>query len=165
MTDELDLSARVVKTLHRDGLPSFLLRRQLTVLTTDWNDILRSFLDKRVSLSMQQDDVVWSILHPDGTVQHPAFLGGMETFLMDVALKLVFHQRSCVPKTSFFVIDEGVSQMDKTHLSDLSRLTDFLRTHFATSWIVTHVERVRDFVDGEHRVVRDGGVSTLLLHA
>jgi len=162
----LERVARVERSLHRDGLPSFILKMYFEFMTANWNELISPFLTKRVSLTLVKDEVVWS-LHPvdaDEVVENPSFLGGMESFVMDISMRLVFHQLSQAPKCAFFVIDEGVSVLDRSRLADISVLTNFLRTHFATSWIVTHIEQLRDFVDGEHLVLRDAqaGHSTVV---
>jgi len=164
--DEQDLCRQVQEwifsyllseTFHRDGWPVFVLRHYLQWLEHEWNHILEPFMTKKVRLywDEKQDDLIWKIQTEEDD-ENPIFLGGMETLMVDIAFKVLFHRVSHTPTASFFVMDETVSVLDKDHLSNLSQLTCFLRSQFHVSWIITHLENVRDFVDGEYRIEKCG---------
>ena len=145
----------LVSTTERDGLPLFLLKRKLPVIEADVNTLLSPFLEKRLVLCVEDKDVVVGIetLAESGKVSN--YLGGMESFLVDLSLKLGFSKFANLPRSNLFIIDEGISVLDQERISNISHLFDFLANITDHVLLISHLPTIKDFVHQSIEVLKD----------
>ena len=62
---------------------------------------------------------------------------------------MIFSKYSLIPKSNFFIIDEGISVLDKKHLHEINYLLTFLSTLTTNIFLISHIPQIRDFVDIE----------------
>lgn len=73
--------------------------------------------------------------------------GGMESFIIDLAFKIVITRIAYLPKPNIFFIDEGISVLDSDHIANINVLLNFLRIYYSHIFLISHISSVKDFVD------------------
>ena len=159
---ELENTNQLVPLLSRNGLPLFLLSRVLPRFEKEWNRLLTPFLGgSRIHVVMENQDIDFYVSKSDGTISS-RFFGGMEGFMLDVGCKMVIHQLSYEPKPPLFMIDEGISVLDKEHMENLPVFLDFLQSMFSHIFVISHIPVVRDYVHKSVCVDKIDGYSCLV---
>lgn len=153
----------MIKILDKDGLPLFFLQRYLPKLESKLNDLLTPFLHKQVHLCIENDDILLSMdAFPNGDIVRN-FYGGMESFMIDVALKIIFSRMAKVGRSNFFIIDEGISVLDKDRLGSLQDFFSFLTCYFDHIFIISHIPMVQEVVHHSYQVIKSNeGYSRLV---
>lgn len=158
----------LVTTTERDGLPLFLLKKKLPVIEADVNALISPFLEKRLVLCVDADgkEVVVGIETSASSKKVSNYLGGMESFIIDLSLKLGFSKFANLPRSNLFIIDEGISVLDQERISNISHLFDFLSNITDHVLLISHLPTIKDFVHQSIEVVKDEATqkSRLLLN-
>jgi DNA repair exonuclease SbcCD ATPase subunit len=148
----------VIKTTERDGLPLFMLKRKLPLIEDDVNALLSPFLDKKLVLCVDEKDVIVGVETSVSTKKKNVisnYLGGMESFVIDLSLKLGFSKFANLPRSNFFIIDEGISVMDQERLSNISHMFDFLSNITDHVLLISHIPSIKDFVHRSIDIMKD----------
>ena len=153
LQEEAEYLERLVSITERDGLPLFLLRKKLPEVEADVNALLSPFLDKKLVLCADEKDVTVGIEMSSKKVSN--YLGGMESFIIDLSLKLGFSKFANLPRSNFFIIDEGISVMDQERVSNISHLFDFLSNITDHVLLISHLPAIKDFVSQSVEIVKD----------
>lgn len=150
---------KMITTIERDGLPLFLLKKKLPIIEADINGLLSSFLEKTLILRVEEKDVIVGIQVPtqkqSSETDVTNYLGGMESFLIDLSLKLGFSKFANLPRCNFFIIDEGISVMDQERIGNISHLFDFLSNITDHVFLISHLPTIKDFVHQSIEIVKD----------
>ena len=72
------------------------------------------------------------------------YFGGMESFIIDLSLKLTFTKFGILPSSNFFIIDEGISVLDQQRQHNITFLFDFLSTITSNVLLISHIPQIRD---------------------
>jgi DNA repair exonuclease SbcCD ATPase subunit len=83
------------------------------------------------------------------------YVGGMEGFMIDAALKIVFTRISMQPRCGMFMIDEGISALDKKNMENLDQFFQFLEQFFPRVFIISHLREAQEFVQSSIHVRKD----------
>lgn len=156
----------LVTTTERDGLPLFLLKKKLPVIEADVNALISPFLEKKLVLCVEEKEVVVGIETSAASKKVSNYLGGMESFIIDLSLKLGFSKFANLPRSNLFIIDEGISVLDQERISNISHLFDFLSNITDHVLLISHLPTIKDFVHQSIEVVKDEATqkSRLLLN-
>jgi DNA repair exonuclease SbcCD ATPase subunit len=79
----------------------------------------------------------------------------MEAFILDIALKISFGRFGRLPRSDFFIIDEGVSVIDQEKIINLSNLFEFLLSFNERVYIMSHLPIVKDFVQNRIEIDKE----------
>jgi len=66
---------------------------------------------------------------------------------------------SNLPRSNFLVVDEGWGVLDAENLSSVPILFSYLKSNFDFVIIISHLETLRDMVDGHIEIKKDNGFS------
>lgn len=161
---EIVFLQHLTHVIGRDGFPMFLLETCLPLMEEQLNLLLSPFFpDKKVGLRLERKkDSTNVLLCVKKGGEDTIYLGGMEGFMVDAALKIVFSRMSRIPRPDIFIIDEGISALDKKNMENLDRLFQFLETYFSQVFIISHIKQAQDFVRHAITVVKENGQSRLV---
>lgn len=160
MMEEKRLLEKMIQIVDRNGLPLFLLTEKINMLEEYANELLQTFLDKRFIIQIRESDIVVGLENGmDGVTN---FLGGMESFLIDLIFKLSVSFYARLPKSNFFFIDEGISVLDKERLSNIQQLFDFLSQNMEHVFLISHLPTITDYVTQSFQIYKKDGKSTLI---
>ena len=54
-----------------------------------------------------------------------------------------------MPKANILFIDEGISVLDKNSIDNFNTIVDFLKQHYNNIYLITHIDKVKEFFDKE----------------
>lgn len=154
----------LLRVIGRDGIPIFLVERYLPVLNDQMNALLAPFLGaKTLRLRCEKKKESVNIHIYMCTDDHESvYMGGMEGFIIDAVLKIVFARVSSSNRCNLFLIDEGISALDRKNMENLDEFFTFLEQFFPHVFLISHLREVQDHVRHSIHVVKDNGSSRLL---
>jgi DNA repair exonuclease SbcCD ATPase subunit len=69
---------------------------------------------------------------------------------------------SNLPKCNFLALDEGFSTLDPEHLSSMSTLFSILKNYYDFTFIISHNDTIKDFVDKTIEITHDGTLAKVV---
>ena len=146
--------------VKRDGVPYELISKALPVIQTEVNNILGQVVDfgcvmevdgKSINAKIVYDDQEWPL----------EMCSGMEKFVSGLAIRVALINICNLPRPNFLVIDEGFGTLDSDNLSSLFMMMQYLKTQFDFIWVISHLEQMRDIVDGLIEIKKIDGFSKI----
>ena len=145
---DLILKTNISKIIDKDGLPFILLTNKMNMIEKNINELIEPFIDTKIKFDIDKKNIdVGNVTQLDGVYSH--YDGGMQKFIINLCFKMIFSKYSLIPKSNFFIIDEGISVLDKKHLHEINYLLTFLSTLTTNIFLISHIPQIRDFVDIE----------------
>jgi DNA repair exonuclease SbcCD ATPase subunit len=148
---KIDSIQKIIECVDRDGLPLYLLNNYLPIIEANINDIIHIFLDKKMVFRIVEKDIIIG-LNENGTISN--FLGGMESFIFDLTLKMTFSKFSRQSRSNFFIIDEGISVFDQDRINNIHVLLNFLTGISEKTFLISHIPSIKDFVSQSIEVIK-----------
>ena len=152
ITKKIESIRKIIECVDRDGLPLFLLKNYLPIIEADVNDVIRIFLDKKLVFTIIEKDVIIG-LEEGGALSN--FMGGMESFIFDLTLKMSFSKFARQSRSNFFIIDEGISVFDQDRISNINILLNFLTGISEKTFLISHIPSIKDFVTQSIEIIKD----------
>ena len=84
---------------------------------------------------------------------------GMERFISGLASRVALINVCNLPRPNFLVIDEGFGTLDSENLQSLFMLFTYLKTQFDFVMVISHIDSMRDVVDGLIEIKKEKGFS------
>ena len=132
------------KIVHINGIPSKIISMQLKTIENMLNNIIAPFINKKVSVNLDSNNIVVNILDNNGNIIN--ILGGMEMFMINIGFKISLSSLSLLPKNKLLIIDEGVSVLDKQHIEQFDKIIMFLNQHYENVILISHIDSLKDFI-------------------
>ena len=144
--------------IGRDGIPYELISQALPTIEKEVNNILSQIVEFTISLQTDGKNVSTFINYEDK--KWPLELSsGLEKFVSSLAIRVALINISNLPRPNFIAIDEGFGCADADNLSSMSTLFAFLKTNFDFVWIISHLDSMKDMVDGRVEIRKENGFS------
>lgn len=147
----------------RDGVPYKIIEQIIPVIEGEVNQILNSMVDFTVSLTAGADKYITAnIVYNDrGTEKFwPVELtSGMERFILSLAFRTCLVELTNLPKSNFLVIDEGFGVLDNGNIMAIGNLFTYLKERHDFIICVSHLDTMRDMVDGHLKIGKREGYS------
>jgi DNA repair exonuclease SbcCD ATPase subunit len=146
--------------VKRDGIPYELITKALPVIESEINNILGQVVDFGIVMDTDGKNINAKIVYED---QEWALemCSGMEKFVSGLAIRVALINICNLPRPNFLVIDEGFGTLDSDNLSSLFMMMQYLKTQFDFIWMISHLEQMRDIVDGLIEIKKDEGFSKI----
>jgi DNA repair exonuclease SbcCD ATPase subunit len=146
--------------VKRDGVPYELISKALPVIQTEVNNILGQVVDFGVVMEVDGKNINAKIVYED---QEWALemCSGMEKFISGLAIRVALINICGLPRPNFLVIDEGFGTLDSDNLSSLFGMMQYLKTQFDFIWVISHLDAMRDIVDGLIEIKKENGFSKI----
>ncbi len=143
-----DCEATLCKVLDKDGLPLFLLKQKMEDMQSLMNELIAPFLPKKkIRFFIDQKTIEFGIVSDSEPDKLCTYFGGMESFIIELVVKLTFSKFSILPRSNFFIIDEGISVLDQQNVSNICFLFNFLSSLVTNVLLISHLPQIQDFVD------------------
>ena len=97
------------------------------------------------------EDNVWSL----------ELSSGMERFISSLAIRVGLINVTNLPRSNFLAIDEGWGTMDSENLNSVAQLFQYLKSQFQFTFVVSHIESMRDAVDTLLEIKKEQGYSNI----
>jgi DNA repair exonuclease SbcCD ATPase subunit len=146
--------------VKRDGIPYELISKALPVIENEINNILAQVVDFGVTMEMDGKSINAKIVYEDQ--DWPLEMcSGMEKFVSGLAIRVALINVCNLPRPNFLVVDEGFGTLDADNLSSLFMMMQYLKTQFDFIWMISHLEQMRDIVDGLIEIKKENGFSKI----
>jgi exonuclease SbcC len=146
--------------VKRDGIPYELISKALPVIENEVNNILSQVVDFGVVMDVDGKSINAKIVYDDQ--EWPLEMcSGMEKFVSGLAIRVALINVCNLPRPNFLVIDEGFGTLDSDNLSSLFMMMQYLKTQFDFIWVISHLEQMRDIVDGLIEIKKVNGFSKI----
>jgi len=156
--NERDTYFYYMEILHKNGISLSIINKYLEFVEIGVNNIIDRFLNKRVKLSMDNNNIILNIVVDDENDKNCniLMLGGRETFIFDIAFKIILSKIGELPRSNFLFIDEGISVFDVNNLNGIGELFNYLNINYEYVFLISHLEQVKDMVNKIIYVKNDG---------
>ena len=151
----------LLEAIKRDGVPYDLISKSLPTIEGAVNDILAQIVDFNIVFNMDGKQIDTHIVYDDDRVWPLELSSGMERFVSSLAIRVGLMNVSNLPRSNFLAIDEGWGTMDSENLNSVAQLFQYLKTQFQFSFVVSHIETMRDFVDTLLEIKKVSGSSSV----
>ena len=146
--------------VKRDGVPYELITKALPVIESEVNNILNQVVDFSILLETDGKNINSKIVY-DNQSWALEMGSGMEKFISGLAIRVALINICNLPRPNFLVIDEGFGTLDSDNLSSLFMMMQYLKTQFDFLWVISHLEQMRDIVDGLIEIRKENGFSKI----
>ena len=147
--------------VKRDGIPYELIWKATPVIENEINNILSQVVDFGIVLDIDGKSINAKIVY-DRQEWPLEMCSGMEKFISGLAIRVALNNICNLPRPNFLVIDEGFGTLDASNLSSLFMMMQYLKTQFDFIWIISHLEQMRDVVDGLIEIKKINGFSKIV---
>ena len=151
----------LLEAVKRDGVPYDLISKSLPTIEGAVNDILAQIVDFSIVFNMDGKQIDTHIVYDDDRVWPLELSSGMERFVSSLAIRVGLMNVSNLPRSNFLAIDEGWGTMDAENLNSVHQLFQYMKTQFQFSFVVSHIETMRDFVDTLLEIKKVSGSSSV----
>jgi len=149
--------------IKRDGIPYELIEKALPAIEGEVNEILSQMVDFGIILEMDGKNINTYLAYDADNVWPLELSSGMERFVSSLAMRVGLINVCNLPRANFLAIDEGFGNMDSDNLNSVYMLFQYLRSQFQFTFIVSHIEQMRDAVDSLLEIKREDGFSNISL--
>jgi DNA repair exonuclease SbcCD ATPase subunit len=147
--------------VKRDGIPYELIWKATPVIENEINNILSQVVDFGIVLDIDGKSINAKIVY-DSQEWPLEMCSGMEKFISGLAIRVALNNICNLPRPNFLVIDEGFGTLDASNLSSLFMMMQYLKTQYDFIWIISHLEQMRDVVDGLIEIKKINGFSKIV---
>jgi DNA repair exonuclease SbcCD ATPase subunit/DNA repair exonuclease SbcCD nuclease subunit len=146
--------------VQKDGVPYELISKAMPVIENEVNNILAQVVDFSLSMDTDGKNINAKLVYEDQewTLEMGS---GMEKFISGLAIRVALINICGLPRPNFLVIDEGFGTLDADNLSSLFMMMQYLKTQFDFIWVISHLEQMRDIVDGLIEIKKENGFSKI----
>jgi hypothetical protein len=124
-----------LKLMHRTGLPTYLLTKNIDILNEELNSLLTNinftlFFDEDLNLKLQHDGL-------DGVIS-AVEASGMERVFSSIILKLVLRVINFKSKPDFMLFDEVIDKLTNKSVDKFIELLDVIKTRINKIILIEH---------------------------
>jgi DNA repair exonuclease SbcCD ATPase subunit len=129
-----------------NGIELYILNKNIPIIENIVNNIISGFINKHVKITIDNNNINIDYYKDDKILN---CLGGMETFITNLAFKIAICYVAVLPKNNILFIDEGISVFDINNINNFNIIIDFLKIHYNNIFLITHIDKVKEFFDKE----------------
>lgn len=146
---ELDSEAYqyYLEAVDTNGIPYNLIAQVIPTIEEEINNILMQIVDFQLNLELDGKNINTKIIMGDDNQWSLELGGGMERFIVSIALRTALINISNLPRPPFLIIDEGFGNIDSDIISQIPLLFDYLKTQFKFLICISHSHIIKDMVD------------------
>ena len=148
--------------IQRDGIPYEIISDTLPYIEEEINNILSQIVDFQLLFDVDGKNILTYIKYGDDNQWPLEMTSGMEKFVSSLAIRVALINISSLPRPTFLAIDEGFGNLDTNNINSIAMLFDYLKLQFDFILIISHIDIMRDMVDGTIEISRTGSVSNVI---
>ncbi|MFA5392734.1 MAG: metallophosphoesterase [Candidatus Paceibacterota bacterium] len=149
-----------LKAIQRDGIPYDLITKVIPILEQEVNSILSQIVEFTILFELDDSKNINVKLSYDEHKIWPLELAsGMEKFIAGLAIRVALCKISSLPRPNILIVDEGWDTLDSDNLNSVGMLFEYLKTQYEVIIVISHIDSMRDMVDGLIEIKKDGEFS------
>lgn len=161
LEDESDSYQLYLASVGRDGIPYQVICNMVPEIEKEVNSILSQVVDYTIQFETDGKNVVPYMVYDFG--RWPIELtSGFERFVASVAIRVALTNVSNLPKTTFLALDEGFGTLDPEHLATMYTLFSVLKSNFDFLLVISHLDALKDAVDKQIELKKEGNFSKVV---
>jgi DNA repair exonuclease SbcCD ATPase subunit len=141
-----------LQSIKRNGVPYDIISKALPKIEAEINNVLTQVVEFNMVLNTDGKNINGYIIYDDDNFWPLELTSGMERFISSLAIRVALINVSALPRPNFIAIDEGWGSLDSEHIASVINLFEYFRNKFDFSIIISHVDSMRDMVDGHLNV-------------
>ena len=149
-----------LNALSKDGVSYELIEKSLPMIEGEVNNILAQIVEFGMQLEIDGRNINAYLVYGDQRWSLE-MCSGMERFISGLAIRVALTNVCNLPRPNFLVIDEGFGTLDSENLQSLFMLFTYLKTQFDFVMIISHIDSMRDVVDGLVEIKKENGFSKI----
>ena len=149
--------------IRRDGIPYEIIAETLPYLEEEINNTLSQIVDFEIEFDVDGKNILSYIKYGDEDRWPLELTSGMEKFISSLAIRVALIKISNLPRPNFLAIDEGFGNLDSENINSISMLFDYLKNEFDFVVIISHIDIMKDMVDGLIEISRSKGLSRVIV--
>lgn len=147
-------------SVKRDGVPYELITKTIPMIQNEVNNILQQIVDFNMNIEVDGKNINAKLVYEDR--EWPLEMGsGMEKFISGVAIRVALMNISNLPRPNFLALDEGFGVLDSDNFNSLFMLFQYLKTQFDFIIVISHLDSMRDVVNGFVEIQKVNGFSKI----
>lgn len=158
LQQEMKVMGIYLQALGKDGIPKYLIGKYLPEFERVVNLIMSDLVDFRIKMEINEKKWNLHVVYDD-RILNVDLCSGYEKFVVGLGIKCALFHLSQMSKPQFMVIDEGFGAIDQQHLSEISKILNYLRSKYDFILLITHIESIKDELDGEITIQRQNQYS------
>ena len=149
--------------IKRDGIPYEIIAETLPWLEEEINNTLSQIVDFEISFDVDGKNILSYIKYSDDNKWPLELTSGMEKFISSLAIRVALIKISNLPRPNFLAVDEGFGNLDSQNINSISMLFDYLKSEFDFVMIISHIDIMKDMVDGLVEISQSKGFSNVII--
>lgn len=149
-----------LNALGKDGVSYELIEKSLPMIEGEVNNILAQIVEFGMQLEIDGRNINAYLVYGDQRWSLE-MCSGMERFISGLAIRVALINVCNLPRPNFLVIDEGFGTLDSENLQSLFMLFTYLKTQFDFVMVISHIDSMRDVVDGLIEIKKINGFSNV----
>jgi DNA repair exonuclease SbcCD ATPase subunit/DNA repair exonuclease SbcCD nuclease subunit len=149
-----------LNALSKDGVSYELIEKSLPMIEGEVNNILAQIVEFGMQLEIDGKNINAYLVYGDQRWSLE-MCSGMERFISGLAIRVALINVCNLPRPNFLVIDEGFGTLDSENLQSLFMLFTYLKTQFDFVMVISHIDSMRDVVDGLIEIKKVNGFSNV----
>lgn len=140
---------KFIQAMGKDGIALGILTQKLPLINEEINKILGQAAEFGAYIEYDKDEQSIRLYIKYGQYKSRLLeLGsGAEKFLASVAIRSALLSISNLPRSNFFIVDEGFGKLDPSNLEAVQRMFDYLKSVFDHVIVISHLDVMKDLVD------------------
>jgi len=157
VTGKKDFYDKLLSAYGKDGIPMLIVRDELPRINGEIAKILQGVTGFTITLETDESGSDLDVFLDYGDSRRPVELGsGMEKMLSSLAIRVALINISSLPKSDILIIDEGFGALDEQNVEACNKLLHSLKRFFKTILVISHVDAIKDAVDGFIEITTQG---------
>ena len=148
--------------IQRDGIPYEIISDTLPYIEEEINNILSQIVDFKLEFDVDGKNILTYIKYGEDNKWPLEMTSGMEKFISSLAVRVALINISSLPRPTFLAIDEGFGNLDTNNINSIAMLFDYLKLQFDFIMIISHIDIMRDMVDGTVEINRINNLSNVI---
>jgi len=146
-----------MRCTHSNGIAYDIIKKRLPVINGEIAKVLSNIVD--FDAFFQEDGRKLDILikHPKHDPRPIEMGSGAEKTVAAMAIRLALLSVSSLPKGNIFILDEPGTALDAENMEGFIRILQLIKMYFKTVILISHVDSLKDIVDLEISIDKNGG--------
>jgi DNA repair exonuclease SbcCD ATPase subunit/DNA repair exonuclease SbcCD nuclease subunit len=155
--EEYAAYALFMHCMHSNGIAYDIIKKRLPVINAEVSKVLSNIVDFEVFF--QEDGRKLDILlkHPKHDPRPIEMGSGAEKTVAAMAIRLALLSVSSLPKGNVFILDEPGTALDAENMEGFTRILQLIKMYFKTVILISHLDSLKDIVDVEITIDKNGG--------
>lgn len=147
----------ILLIVSNKGVELYILKKNIHIIENIMNNILVNYINKVIKIDIDDNNNILVNFYQNNLLMN--CLGGMETFITDLAFKIAISYVTVLPKTNILFIDEGIAVFDVKSINKFNIIIEFLKIHYNNIFLITHIDKVKEFFDNEILITKKNNKS------